>query len=155
MNNTKLKKKQIRRTYDDTKKAQAKLRLLILNKIENNIGLTDYEKEIWMDLIADSFMSVGTDQKIYIDKPNIRIFFGTLHTFALRFLDWDTKTVFTYNKHDYVFEICILWKKLYECCLEVFPYALADAIHMSKETEEREQWSPYSFSSEKKLDDRV
>lgn len=155
MTDEKIKRKQLRRTFDDTKTAQKQLRELILNKIENKNSLTPEEKNIWMDLIANSFLSVGVDQKIYIETPNIRICFGTLHTFALRFLDWDSKVVYTYQKHNYSFDIETLWEKLYSCCLEIFPYALSDALHMSKETEEREQWQPFSFSSNQKLEENL
>ena len=154
MNNENIKKKQLRRTFDDTKNAQKQLREMVLSKIKNPTCLTIEEQQKWIELIADSFLSVGIDKKVFIDKPNIRISFGNLHTFALRFLDWDERVVFNYKNQDYQFPIKTLWEILYDGCLEVFPYALADALHMSKETEKREQWEPYSFSSEDRLDDK-
>jgi len=145
------KKKQIRKTHLDTKNAQNKLRKMIKDKIEKNEGLSDTEKDNWYYLIADSFLSRGVDVKIYYNKPGIRLCFGTLHTFALRFLDWGDPVVFVYEGDKYMFSIKEMWKLFYEHCLEAFPYALGEAIHMSKEAEEREEWSGYDFSAKKEL----
>lgn len=147
-----MKHKQIRKTHFDTKNIQKKLRELIKNKIDNNLPLTNEEKDEWDVLIADAFLSVGTDKKVFVNRPATRIAFGSAHTFALRFWDWGNPVVYKYNGGTYTFQIKELWELLYDCCLELFPYALADAVHMSKESEEREPWKPASFSSSKKLE---
>jgi hypothetical protein len=146
------KKRQIRKTHQDTKTAQNKMRNIIKNKIYNDTTLIPEEYNEWVDLVADSLLSVGVDKKVYYDKPEVRICFGSVHTFALRFIDWKNPVHFVYNKKEYVFQIKTLWMLLYENCLELFPYALADAIHMSKESEEHERWEGYEFSSKESLD---
>lgn len=146
------KKRQIRKTHQDTKVAQNKMRNIIKNKINNNSILSPDEYNEWVDLVADSFLSIGVDKKVYYDKPEIRICFGSAHTFALRFIDWKNPVEYVYNKKKYVFNIKELWGILYENCLELFPYALADAVHMSKESEEYEKWEGYEFTSKKSLD---
>lgn len=146
------KRLQIRRTHKDTKNAQKKMRNMIQNKIFNNEILKPTEYDEWIDLVADAFLSIGIDKKVYYNKPTVRICFGTVHTFALRFIDWKNPAEYVYDKNKYVFDIKELWELLYENCLELFPFALADAIHMSKESEEREKWSSYEFSSKKNME---
>ena len=151
-NDDNYKKKQVRKTHYDTLMYQKKLRKIIKDKIKNDDLLTDKECDEWDEIIAISFSSVGTNKKVFYDTPNIKICFGTIHTFALRFSDWNTKQItYTYKNKPYKFEIRLLWKLLYDYCLELFPYALADAIRMSKESEEHESWDGYSFSSKREL----
>ena len=145
------KKKQLRKTHYDTQICQKKLRNIVKEKIEKNEKLTEEECKGWDELIANSFLSVGMDKTVYYDTPTLRICFGSAHTFALRFLDWGNPAVFKYEKQKYRFEIKCLWELLYEHCLELFPLALADAIRMSKESEEREKWDSYGFSSKSEL----
>ncbi len=145
------KRKQIRRTHHDTLISQKKIRDIIKNKINTNKGLTENEKNEWDLLIGNAFLSVGTDKRVYLDRAEIRIDFGTVHTFALYFIDWEDPVQHEYKKQIYTIPLKTLWEILYKCCLELFPYALADALHMSKEVEEREQWNPFEFSSKRGL----
>ena len=147
------KKKQLRRTHYDTQICQKKLRNIVKEKIKKNEKLTEEECKKWNELTANSFLSVGMDKTVYLDTPTLKICFGSVHTFALRFLDWGNPVVFTYQERKCTFEIKCLWKLLYEHCLELFPLALADAIRMSRESEEREKWDSYGFSSKSELED--
>lgn len=147
------KKKQLRKTHYDTQTCQKKLRNIVKEKIEKNTILTDRECVEWDELIANSLLSEGVKKQVYYDTPVLRICFGSVHTFALRFLDWGDPAIFRYNGEGYKFSIKTLWELLYEHLLTLFPFALGDAVHMSKESEERDQWDSYDFSSKKDLDD--
>jgi hypothetical protein len=150
-----VKKKQLRRTHYDTQTCQKKLRNIVKDKIEKNEILTDKEREEWDELIANSFLSVGVTKTVYYDAALLRICFGSLHTFALRFSDWDDPVIFKYEGEKYSFPIKKLWEIFYDHCLELFPLALADAVRMSKESEEREKWDSYGFSSKRELNNDV
>lgn len=146
---------QVRKTREDVKVAQKKMREIVKSKIKNNDILHDEEYENWMDLCADALMSWGKNVKVNIDTATATIHLGSVHTFALRFMDWDTSLIFVnYKNKKYSIKIKQLWKYLYDYMLQVFPLSLDEALHISKEADERQHSSSYSFSADKKLGER-
>lgn len=145
-------KKQLRKTRSDCIIAQKKMREIVLNKIKGNEVLTINEIDIWMETVADALMTWGKNTKAYIDLPYVKIPFGSVHTFALRFMDWGNPAIVIHENKDYKFQIKELWKLLYEYMLLTFPNALDEALHISKESEERERWGSYEFSAKKSME---
>lgn len=152
MNKKDDKRKQIRKTREDTIYAQNELRQLINRKIKSNGGLNSFEKGRWMRLLADALVSWGKTTKVYYDMPGTRIPLGSVHTFGLKFLDWDNPVDIEHDGIVYRFQICALWRTLYKYVLIVFPMAIDEALHISKESEEYEPWSGFDFSSRKSLE---
>lgn len=150
MNNNE-KSHQERKTRSDCIIAQKRMKEIVQKKMKNNEVLTINECEKWMDIVADALMTWGKNIKVYINLPTINIPFNSVHTFALYFMDWGNPVIIKYKNINYKFEIKKLWELLYKYMLEIFPYCADEALHISKEAEEREQWSSYAFSAKKKL----
>lgn len=144
-------KKQIRKTRHDSLSAQKKMRKIVKTKIKDGTGLSEKELEDWDITIADALMSWGKTTKVYYDLPSVRISFGSVHTFALKMMDYTNPVKIKYEGNIYTFQIKILWELLYKYMLDVFPCALDEALHISKEAEEREEWSGYDFSAKKEV----
>ena len=146
------KKKQLRKTRFDSLNAQKRMRKIVLDKIQHNTPLASCEKDDWMDIVADALLTWGKNIKAYVKKQGVRIPLGSVHTFALYFLDWDNPVPLEHMGDKYKCEIKELWELLYKYMLEIFPYALDEALHISKEDEEREERSSYGFTHRKSLE---
>jgi len=141
------KQKQIRKTRHDVLIAQKTMRTIVLEKIRTNTVLELNRHDEWMDICADALMHWGKITKAYINLPGERIHLGSVHTFALKMMDYSQPVVI--NK--YKFEIKKLWEILYKHMLDVFPCALDEALHISKEDEERIEMGNAVFSSDRSL----
>lgn len=147
------KNNQVRLTFEDVLRNQNKMREIVKAKIVNNDVLHDEEIKNWMHICAYALMTWGKTIHAYIDLPTVRIPIGCVHTFALSFMDWKNKKIIIEYKHiDYSFEISILWKNLYEYMMHIFPKALDEALHISREAEEREPSGSFGFSSSRNLE---
>jgi hypothetical protein len=145
---------QIRKTHDDVLRQQHTMRELVKKKINNNDVLHHNEYETWMRTVSYALMSWGKNTKAFYETPLHCFHLGSVHTFALRFLDWDNPIVLLSNgcKKKYKVEIKMLWSVLYEYMMQVFPLALDEAIHMSKESEKHERSGSFQFSASKKIE---
>lgn len=143
---------QIRLTHADCINNQKELIELLKRKIERNKCLSYDEREYFPDLIADSLFSQGwikANHKVY---DNTIIPMGSVHTFALHLLDIRTSKVkLKFLDREYIIDIADLWKTLYNYLLTLFPRALEEALHISREVPQREESSSYIFSSDQKL----
>lgn len=123
-------------THQDTLKAQETLLHLINFKTKYPF-LTFKERIVFPTLLANAFLSQANECKI---KPTLTLngkvyLLGhDVHHFGLRLLDMkvvDGKTKINGTE----IEASILWKILKKYCLILFPMALSEAIHLSKEKE--------------------
>lgn len=147
------KKKHIRLTHYDTLQSQKKLRKLLKEKTINPTPLSNDERIEWEQLIADSYLNWGLKCNVYHERSDIRLKLGNLHTLALKMMDYDdTGTEISSGNKIYNIELKTLWDLIYKSSLNVFPYALDEALHISKEILEREDPGSYQFSYKKKLD---
>jgi len=145
---------QIRMTHRDAIRSQKQLRLLVLRKIERNVGLSRREEEFFDEVVATSLLSQGSYVKAFFVLPDKRkLFMGSVHSFALWMRDLKGSEVKLRN-YDKIYKVGIrdLWRTLYKYFIELFPLALDEAIHMSREVTKREAPSAYTFSPDKKLE---
>jgi len=145
---------QIRMTHRDAIRSQKQLRLLVLRKIERNVGLSRREEEFFDEVVATSLLSQGSYVKAFFVLPDKRkLFMGSAHSFALWMRDLKGSEVKLRN-YDKIYKVEIrdLWRTLYKYFIELFPLALDEAIHMSREVTKREAPSAYTFSPDKKLE---
>lgn len=146
---------QIRMTHRDAIRSQKQLRHLVIRKIERNVGLSRKEEEFFDELVATALLSQGSRVKAYHMLPDGRkLYMGTVHSFALWMCDLKGSEV-TLRNYDRIYKVQIknLWKTLYKYFIELFPIALDEAIHMSREVTKREPPSAYTFSPDKRLDE--
>jgi len=144
---------QQRKTYNDVLMYQQKMREIVINKMKHNDVLHEEEKEQWMRTCGYALLIQGMNRKAFFELPLVTIPFGSVHSFSLRFLDWDSvDVVLEFNKKKYTVTIRRLWKLLYSYMLDLFPRSLASAVGMSKESEDIDQWSPYDFQANKKIE---
>lgn len=112
--------------------------------------LTYKEKLVYPTLLANALLSQASAVGI---KPTLKLndkvyLLGhDIHHFGLRLMDMRV----TNNKTKLggvEIDANILWKTLKKYCLMLYDYALAEAIHMSKEKEKRAFVSPgYGFQA--------
>jgi len=147
------KSEQIRLTFEDVIKNQNKMRDIVKAKIKNNDILHEEECKNWMHVCAYALMTWGKTIHSYLDLPMVRIHMGCVHTFALSFMDWkDKHVVISVRGDDYDFEIKVLWELLYKYMMHIFPKALDEALHISREAEKREAASSFGFSANRNLE---
>lgn len=145
------KNKQLRKTRYDSLSAQKRMRKIVKQKIIDGTCLTTNELDVWEDTIADALMTWGKIMKVYYNFPNSNICFGSIHTFALKLMDYNQKVTIKDKDKEYTFEIKDLWKLLYKYMLEVFPLVLDEALHISSEDYERESTDGYLFSAKSEM----
>lgn len=147
------KEKHIRLTVADTLHSQSELLKLIQRKIKNNVGLTFQEEENFPSLISSALLSMGQRAIYYTttkDKREIPL--GSLHSMMLRMIGLKgDKVKLTYFNDMYEIPINELWIVLRDGCFTLFPLALQEAIHISREMPKREEPSEYIFRKDKKL----
>jgi len=142
-----------RLTYQDTIEAQNTLESLIHQKMRNNAGLADWERNKFSKLIGDAFLSQGNNVTLYYNKDSIKIPLGPAHTFCLKLKYMQGKThTFTYKTKKYSIQISEIWSILYKSLPTIFPSAVKEAIHISKEVPKREDTSGYTFTSDKNIE---
>jgi len=143
---------QFRKTKEDVRSAQEKLRVYIKSNMRNNTPLSDKQRDEWYGLCSDALFAFGCRKKVSVNLPGVTIPMGSVHSFALRFLDWDESTVvLKHHGQKCTFQIRFLWRLLHEMTIEVFPLSLDEAWHISKESFEPNQHSSYNFSAKKNL----
>ena len=147
-----MERRQDRLTFEDTIKAQKELLPFVRDKKKTGNPLSPEEKETFPEKLAYALMSQG-QAKVFYEYNTLRIPLGTVHTLGLKMLDVkDKQVVISYNQGKYTLETKKLWELLYINFMTVFPRALEEAIHMSKEVPHREKAEGYSFSSDRSLE---
>ena len=147
------KEKHIRLTVSDTIHAQGELLKLIQHKIKVNAGLSFKEEEGFPSLISSALLSMGQRRIHYTAKKDKReIPLGSLHTMLLKMIGIKgEKVTLTYFNDTYEIPLSDLWIVLRDGCYTLFPLALQEAIHISREMPKREEPSEYIFRKDKKL----
>lgn len=115
--------------------------------------LTIKEKTVYPTLLANALLSQANDCKI---KPKIKIGTKTyllghdIHHFGLTLMDMQVNNGKVLVSGNLV-EAAILWKILKKYCLILFPMALGEAIHISREKERITYTSPgYEYETKKR-----
>jgi len=146
--------RQERLTHSDTLKSQETLIRLINFKLQYPF-LSIKEKTIFPMLLANAFLSQANDCKI---KPRLKIgnkiyLLGhDIHHFGLRLMDMQV-TEGKVKIGGNIIEASVLWKLLKHYSLILFPMALSEAIHMSKEKEKMSYGSiGFDYETKKRED---
>ena len=141
--------KQERMTYQDTVKAQDDLRDFLDFKMKYPF-VTKKERKTLTRLLADAFLSQAVESGI---RPRMRIgnktciMASNVHTFGLKLVDMDVDREHFTRVDGVQVEARELWRVLKEYCLMLFPMALSEAIHMSREKEKKGGRSGYEFKT--------
>lgn len=147
------KEHQIRLTHADCINRQDELMELLQRKINRNVGLNHEEREYFPDLLANALYSQGWINAYHSVYDGTRIPMGPVHSFALRMKELRGSTVqlIFFNK-TYIVNISDLWKTLYDYFIRLFPRALEEALHVSREVPQREESSSFIFKSDEKIE---
>ena len=148
------KQRQSRLTFLDTIESQTTLLELLKRKKERNVGLSDKEEEDFPQLIALSILSHASTPCTFVNSDG-RITRWNIYELALQLKSLRGKQVTLIDgttQQRYAVEIKDLWSFLERELKHIFPYALEEAIHMSKELPAREKSSSYTFSSDNTID---
>lgn len=144
---------QIRLTHADCINRQDELMELLQRKIDRNVGLNHEEREDFPDLIANALLSQGWIDSYQSISDGTQIPMGPVHSFALRMKDLQgPKIKLKFFNKEYIVNISDLWKTLYDYFIRLFPRALEEALHVSREIPQREESTSYTFSSDKKIE---
>lgn len=147
------KEHQIRLTHADCINRQDELMELLQRKINRNVGLNHEEKEDFPDLIANALFSQGWINAYHSVYDGTRIPMGSVHSFALRMKELQGPNIkLKFFNKEYVVNISDLWKTLYDYLIRLFPRALEEALHVSREIPQREESSSYVFKSDEKIE---
>jgi len=147
------KQRQSRLTFLDTIESQKALLELLKKKKERNVGLSDKEEEDFPELIAFAVLSHASTPCTFVNVDG-RTSKWNIYELALQLKGLRGNIVTLTDgitKQQYTIQIRDLWHFLEIELKHIFPYALEEAIHMSKELPQREQASSYTFSSDNKI----
>lgn len=147
------KQRQSRLTFLDTIESQKTLLELVKRKKTRNVGLNDEEEEDFPQLVALSVLSHASTPCIFLNKDG-RTTQWNIYELALQIKGLRGKYVTLIDgttRQKYTIEIRDLWSFMEIELKHIFPYALEEAIHMSKELPSRETTSAYTFSSDNKI----
>lgn len=143
---------QIRLTHADCINRQDELLELLQRKINRNIGFNHEERENFSDLIANALYSQGWIDAYHSVYDGTRIPMGSVHSFALRMKELrGSKIRLKFFNKEYIVDISDLWRTLYEYLIRLFPRALEEALHVSREIPQREESTSYIFKSDEKI----
>lgn len=143
---------QIRLTHADCISKQNQLMKMLKRKIERNVGLSNEEAEYFPELVANSLLSHGFILAYHALPDGSKIPMGSVHTFALRMIDLrGPKVTLSFFNKKYTINISDLWRTLYDYFIRLFPFALEESLHISREVPTREESTSYIFSSKDKL----
>jgi len=147
------KEHQIRLTHADCINRQNELMDLLQKKMDRNVRFNHEEREDFPDLIANALFSQGWIDSYHSVSDGTRIPLGPVHSFALRMKDLQgPKVRLKFFNKEYVVDISDLWKTLYDYLIRLFPRALEEALHVSREVPQREETTSYVFKSDKKIE---
>jgi len=145
-------RKQERLTYQDTINSQEELLTLLGWKIRKNVGLSDKEAKEFPKLLGDALLSQGNKHRLYYEHGNRKIPLGCVHTFSLKMKSIQgPQQNLNYEDLNIIVPISDLWQLLYDSYLNIFPSAIEESIHISKEIPHREKDEGFEFSVEKDL----
>ena len=112
--------------------------------------LVKQEKLVFPTLLANALLSqassTGLKPLLHFDGRTY-LLGSDIHNFGLRLMDMRVTNGKT-KINGIEINANVLWKELKKYCLMLYPMALAEAIHMSKEKEKRAFLSPgYDFKA--------
>lgn len=144
---------QRRLTFLDTINSQRELLSLVRRKKDRNVSLNDKEEERFPVLLAYSILSHASTPVTFVNAD------GRTTKWNIYELGLDLKSlrgnrvILTDGQSKVRYEIRIsqLWNFFERELKHIFPFALEEAIHMSREAPIREQPTSFSFSSESKV----
>ena len=147
------KEHQIRLTHADCINRQDELMELLQRKIDRNVGLNHEERGDFPDLIANALLSQGWIDSYQSISDGTQIPMGPVHSFALRMKDLQgPKIKLKFFNKEYIVHISDLWKTLYGYLIRLFPLALEEALHVSREIPQREESTSFTFRSDEKIE---
>jgi len=147
--------RQERLTYEDTLDCQKTLIRYIEKKIQVKPYFDDGdegEKAEYFELLSRSLLG-QKGPRIYITVNGVSIPVGSsVHHFGLNMLNVTTeKTKLIWQGREYIIESRKLWEKLLQSLLELFPDALREALHMSRELTREKKLSGVVYKSDEKI----
>jgi len=152
MSATSEERRQDRLTYRDTIDSQQELSTLLGWKIRKNCGLSDDESKNFPKLLGDALLSQGNKHKVYYNYHNTKVPLGKTHTFALRMKSIQgPKQKIKYDAMEITVKISELWQVLLDSFMQIFPSAIEESIHISREIPHREREEGFEFSAESDL----
>jgi hypothetical protein len=144
------KRRQVRLTFEDVLGAQTKLLSLIRRKRVRNVGLSSEEEDEFPSLIAWSTLSHASTVCHFVNDDGRKTHFN-IYSFALELKSLRGESVFLVDGPSgvkYKVPISKLWEFLEKELKNIFPYALEEAIHMSREAPISERATAHRFSME-------
>lgn len=126
---------EFRRTFEDTKKKQLELKQFIRKRMVSPSFKPDQE-EYYCDLIADALLSQGINNKCRIKTAPFKyiVMAETVHSGLLMMVDKMEETmIIMHGGFEHEIPTVEVWKQLYAQCIKLFPFALAESIHISAE----------------------
>jgi len=147
------KQKQTRLTFLDTIASQKELLNLVVRKKERNRGLNRKEEEEFPELVALATLSHASTPCTFVNNDGrattwniyeLALQIKSLRGQQVNLIDGTTNQKYTVSMRD-------LWAFLERELKHIFPYALEEAIHMSKELPARQKATSYTFSADTKL----
>jgi len=143
---------QNRRTLVDVVNYQNQMDRIINYKMKHNELLSDNQKKNWPMICAYALLRWGTRFKVSLILSDVIIPLGYVHELALRMMDYESEQVsIRYKGKKYSFPVKLLWRLLRDHTRKVFPFAQDEAVHISSESEEREQMGEYNFSASEEM----
>jgi len=143
---------QNRRTLVDVVNYQNQMDNIINYKMKNNELLSDSQKKNWPMICAYALLRWGTRFKVSLTLSDVIIPLGYVHELALRMMDYEsTEVIIHYKNKKYRFPVKVLWRLLRDYTRKVFPFAQDEAVHISSESEEREQMGEYNFTANQEI----
>jgi len=146
-----MKGKQQRLTLEDARHYQDKLKGLLKELIAENRPLKNDEKKLFFDALPKALLSQGVSVAVSVVIKEGWFIFSSVQNMAHRLADLNKQYVYMGTTRPEPIQVTIeikeLWQFLYDQCLYLFPLACGEALHISAETQERQQQGTYDFSS--------
>jgi len=137
--------KQLRATFEDTKKAQEELRNKLDTLEKKNAFITEDERGPFFALIANALLGCEYDKICNINFPNGTCIQNVNVGEFIRYIAYNNEISVKYNilkKYRKITDINVkmsdVWKELKFILFKIYPEALATSIKMSKEREKKE-----------------
>jgi len=131
---------QTRATFEDIKKAQEKLRVLLDQLEENNSCIKSDERGDFFKLVADALLGFEYEKNCILYLPDQTVLKIVNVGEFIRYLAYNTDAVLTYDTlkrygkiDETVVTIGDIWRELKFVVFSIYPEALAMSIRISKE----------------------
>ncbi|MEO5350857.1 MAG: hypothetical protein H7836_14615 [Magnetococcus sp. YQC-3] len=125
----------VKMTFEDTLKAQQKLRKILLVLINENRCLQDDERDLFFDLLARSTFGLGISKRFKIFYPSV-VDFSDVESGARWLASQNVNPLVIHRENlpdTEPIQINVLWQRLLDLLYGVFPIALDRSSAMSRE----------------------